>query len=251
MTDRSTFVTQVQRRAVRRAARSVAGTSVLIGTGFWLVFTIVAVVVPLLVDRAGNEMGHGVLTASDNVSRWFAFGTAIAMVATILRTHLAAGGTRRALRDGTVLAALVIGVVYAVLGGLATWGERSLFSALGWTWQGPSGVLATGDGAFAVELVADTLATAVYVLVGGAVVVGYQTYGVWRGTLLVVPGLVPLALVDLLTAGGTGHDVLVDAAGFDVPGTAVLGLLGGAAVVALATGWLHLHLSSLRLRPTR
>ncbi|GAA1994153.1 hypothetical protein GCM10009718_34950 [Isoptericola halotolerans] len=250
MTDRKVLAAQVQRRAVRRVTRSIATSVITIGAGFWLVYAVVAVVVPLLVRRAGNEMEHGVLATSDYIARWVAFGTAIAMLATILATHLAAGGTRRALRDGAIRAAVIAGVVYAAIGALATVGERGLFGALGWTWQ-RADALTTGDGAFAVELVADTFATAVYVLVGCAVVAGYQSHGGWRGTLLVVPGLVPLALVDLVTAGGSGHDVLGNLVQIPASSAVAIGLVGGAAAVVLAAGWLHLHLHSLRLRPTR
>jgi hypothetical protein len=251
MTDRAALVAHVQRRAVRRVTRSVASATVLIGAGFWLVYAVVATVIPLLVHRAGNEMDDGVLVASDYIARWVGFGTAIAMFATILCTHLAAGGTRSTLRDGAVAAAVLTGLAYAVLGSLAIVGERGLFGALGWTWQWPADSLTTGAWAVPVELVADTLATTVYVLVGCAVVVGYQSHGVWRGTLLVVPGLVPLALVDLVTAGGSGHDLLGGLVPIPGSNAVAVGLLGGAAVVALAAGWLHLHLRTLRLRPTR
>ncbi|MCK0116949.1 hypothetical protein MWU57_07865 [Isoptericola sp. S6320L] len=250
--DRTAFAAQAQSRAVRRVQRSVTSAVVIIGAGFWVVYAVVAVVVPLIVRNAGNQMDAGVLSAADYIARWVAFGTTVAMFATILRPHLAAGGTRGALRTGAVRAAAITGLVYGLLKSLALLGERAYFGALGWPWQrldgGPRELTDLGD--FALTALAEAVVTAVYLLVGCAVVAGYQTHGVWRGTALLLPGIALLALVELATLSGSTADLLGHLVTVD--GAAAAGrLLAGLAVVALAAAWLHLRLRNLRLRPTR
>lgn len=249
--DRSAFAAQMHSRAVRRVRRSLTSAVVLIGAGFWVVYAVVAVVVPLIVRNAGHQMDTGVLSAADYIARWVAFGTSVAMFATILRPHLAAGGTRRALRDGAVRAAAIVGLVYGLLKAVALLGERAYFEALGWPWQRPDGTLLADGGELALTVLAEALVTAVYLLVGCAVVAGYQCYGVWRGTALLLPGLVLLALVEVAAHSGTTADLLGRLVTLD--GTAALAgrLLAGLVVVTLAAGWLQLRLRNLRLRPTR
>lgn len=249
--DRAAFAAYVQSRSVRRVGRSVGLATVLTGAGFWVVFAVVAAAIPLIAHRSGHEIELGALVASDYIARWVAFGTAAATFATILVPHLAAGGTRRALRRGVLGAAVVTGLVNGVLRVLVTLGERELFGVLGWTWRYPEAGPMTGGGTFTAGMVAEALAVAVYVLVACAVVAGYHAHGVWPGTLLLLPGIALLLLVELATRSGLGDDLLGTFLALEGDAAVGAGVLGGLAVVGLAAAWLHLQLRDLRLRPTR
>ncbi|WP_402468502.1 hypothetical protein [Isoptericola aurantiacus] len=249
--ERRVLAARTDARAVRRVQRSVASGTVLIGAGAWVVFLAVAVAVPLIVHNAGNSMDTGVLFITEYIARWIAFGTAVAVFATIVPTHLAAGGTRRALRAGALRAAAIAGIVFGLLKALAFLGERGVFAALGWTWRWPDGVLGADGGGLTLTAVSEGLVVAVYVLFGCAVVAGYQSHGIWRGTLLLLPGLALCALVELVTRSGSAEDVLGRFLDLDGVTAVVVGIVGGLAAVALAAAWLHLHLRTLRLRPTR
>lgn len=250
---RAELTASVQRRATRRAARSMAVPSLLVGAGFWLFFTVAAVVVPVVVDRAGGHMDVGVLVAAEYSARWFAFSLGLITCSTVLATHLAAGGTRRALRDAALLTAVLTAPAYGVLRALAMLTEREVFGAVGWSWPGPEGGLASGDGGILATAGAEVLVVAVYVLVGCAVAVGFTSDGPWRGALLLVPGLVLLGLVESATRSGWATDVL----GAVLPdqgagaGAVAVGLAVAVAALGLSAVWLHLRLRTLRLRPTR
>ncbi|PFG44493.1 hypothetical protein ATJ88_3218 [Isoptericola jiangsuensis] len=247
LTDRDVFVAAARRRGFRRVVRSVTEGGVIVGAGFWAVFTLVAVVVPLIVDAAGNEMGNGVLVGAEYSARWFAFTLGIILVSTIMTNHVAAGGTRRSLFTGSVVAALLTGAVYGVLNVVAFLVERAVFTGLGWTWTAPVDVV-PGDLLWWTGVaLSELLVVSVYVMVGVAVAVGYQNHGAWTGTLLLLPGLVLLAAVELAAGTGSADDLLSPLR----VGPGVLWAGVGVAVLAVAAGWMHLHLSRLRLRPTR
>ncbi|WP_407320433.1 hypothetical protein UQW22_08250 [Isoptericola halotolerans] len=239
-----------QRRATRRATRSMAVPSLLVGTGFWVFFATAAVVVPFVVDRAGGHMDVGVLVAAEYSARWFAFSLGLITCSTILATHLAAGGTRRALRDAALVTAVVTAPAYGVLRALATVAEREVFRAVGWPWSEPEGGLATGSGGVLATAGAEVLVVVVYVLVGCAVAIGYTSDGPWRGTLLLLPGLVLLGLVELATRSGWATDVLGSLLPDEASGT-VAGIVVALAAIGLSAVWLHLRLRTVRLRPTR
>jgi hypothetical protein len=249
---RAELAARVHRRATRRAVRSMTVPSLIVGAGFWVSFLAAAVVVPVVVDRFGGHMDVGVLVAAEYSARWFAFSLGLITCTAVLTTHVAAGGTRRALRDAAILTAVVTAPAYGVLRALAMLAEREVFRAVGWSWPWPEaeGGLAAGDGGILATAGAEVLVVAVYVLVGCAVAVGFTSDGPWRGTLLLLPGLVLLGLVELASRSGWA----TDAFGALLPeeGTAtVTGVVVALATLALAAGWLHLRLRDLRLRPTR
>lgn len=249
-TSRAEFVAHVQTRATRRATRSMAVPSLAVGAGFWTLFTAAAVVVPLVVDRFDGHMDVGVLVAAEYSARWFAFSLGLITFSTIGTTHLAAGGTRRALRDAAVITAVVTAPAYGVLQALAMLAERSVFDVVGWSWPRPEGGLVTGSGGILATASGEVLVVAVYVLVGCAVVVGYAADGVWRGTVLLVPALVLLGLAELATRSGWAVDVLGGVLPPQGPGTVAAGMAVAAVAVVLSAAWLHLRLRNLRLRPT-
>jgi hypothetical protein len=245
--ERAAFEAEMRRRGFRRVVDCVTGGGVIFGAGFWAVFTLLAVIVPVIVDHYGNEMGGGVLIGAEYSARWFAFTLGIILVSMIMTNHVAAGGTRRSLFTGSVVAAVLTGAVYGVLNVAAFLVERAVFTGFGWTWHAPGDVLPDGIGWWAGVALSELLVVTVYVMVGIAVAVGYQNHGVWTGTLLIVPALVLLAAVEVAAGTGTADDLL----GHLRTGSGPLWYALGLVVVAAAAGWMHVHLSRLRLRPTR
>lgn len=248
---RAELVARVQRRATRRAARSMLVPSLVVGLSFWAFVTVAAAAVPVVVDRFGGHMDVGVLVAAEYSARWFAFTLGVITCSIILATHLAAGGTRRALRDAALITAGVTGPAYGVLHAIALLVERGTFRAVGWTWPRPEGGLVTGDAGIWPTAGAEALVVVVYVLVGCAVVVGYLVDGVGRGTLHLVPALALLGLAELSTRSGWAVDLLGGFLPAEGPGTIAVGMAGAAVAIVLSAAWLHLRLRTLRLRPTR
>jgi hypothetical protein len=247
--DRAAVVRAADRRAVRRAWDYLAGGQTIFALGFWALFALVIVVVPLLVRANGGEMGAGVLHGASYSARWFAFALAIATSSSLITVHLAAGGTRRSFFRATVGAAAVVGLTYAVLYGLATIGESALFGALGWDWVRPAGMPVTGTAATVADAAAEGLACAVYSLVGTAIAMGYQSHGAWLGTALIVPGLVVLALEGVATRTGSAGDAVGARLSFDGSAGVLVGLLGALVALLLAAGWARVHLLRVQLRP--
>ncbi|GAA4730973.1 hypothetical protein GCM10023216_23610 [Isoptericola chiayiensis] len=247
--ERVAFVRQVRRAATARATRAIAEPLVVVGLGFWVVVGLAGVVVPQIVDRAGNQMDTGVLGTGGYSARWFAFALGLIMVATIAPNHVAAGGTRRSLFRGSLLAAAVGGVFNGLAYAVAKLAERSYFDALGWTWEAPEFLVFGGRSGFTLTVVAAGLAIAAYVLVGIAVAIGYLHHGPWRGTLLLVPNAAVLALAEVATR----TERFLEPLGPELTGaTAVAAtLVATSAVVVIAAGWLRLNLRTLPIRPSR
>lgn len=247
--ERPAVVRDAGRRAFRSAWGYLAGGQTLFAAGFWVLFALVMVVVPLLVRANDGVMSGGVLTGASYSARWFAFSLGIATTSSLLAVHLVAGGTRRSFFRATIATTAVVGLAYGVLYGLATVGEQALFGALGWDWARPTGLPGSGAAATVADAAAEGLACAVYALVGTAIGMGYQSHGAWLGTALVLPGLALLALVGITTRTGAAGDTLGQALPFDGPAGVLAGLLGALAVCALAAGWLRVHLLRVQLRP--
>jgi hypothetical protein len=247
--DRHVVVRDADRRAFRAAWDYLAGGQTLFAAGFWVLFALVMVVVPLVVHANGGVMGSGVLTGAGYSARWFAFSLGIATTSTLITMHLAAGGTRRSFLRATVATAAVVGLAYGALYGLATVGEQALFGALGWDWVRPEGLPATGAAATVADAAAEGLACAVYALVGTAIGMGYQSHGSWLGTALILPGLALLALAGVTTRTGAAGDTLGRVLPFDGPTGVLVGLLGALVTCALAAAWLRVHLLRVQLRP--
>ncbi|MEG3614679.1 hypothetical protein [Isoptericola haloaureus] len=250
LVDRGALVRRVESAATRRAARSLGVPNVVVGSGFWVVLAVVAVTVPLIVDRAGHQMDVGILATGGYSARWFAFALGLIMCATITATHVAAGGTRRALFRGALLATAGGGVFYGLAYTLAQLGERRLFDELGWPWQAPDFLIFGGQaGDLLLTLVGATLTIAVYILVGVAVAVGYLHHGAWRGTLLLVPNAALLAVAEVAGRVASWTDDV--GLGLGRASAVVVTLLALAVAVALAAGWLRAMLFRLPIRPSR
>lgn len=252
--ERAELARAAHRRAARAVRRNVVAVFAAVGGWFWAVYAVVGVAVPLLVARADSQMDRGIFESSAGSPRWFAFVLGIIVAAAALTLHLAAGGTRSAFRDGIAQGAVVAGLAFGVLTVAYLEGERLLYGALGLGWERTAG-LQTGDvvsGAL-LTLAAEALSVATYALCGAAIAAGYKRFGVWSGTVLIVPLLVPIALTDVATRGGVGGRILSDVAPLDgatSAGALVLGLAGGLLALGLAAGAVHLLVRSVRLRPT-
>ncbi|ACZ32321.1 hypothetical protein Xcel_3321 [Xylanimonas cellulosilytica DSM 15894] len=255
--ERAARTGRVRRAATRAAARYASIGHLIFAAAFWVVFGLVAVVVPLLFDRAGEQMDGGVLYATGYSARWVAFSLAIGTTYNLAAVHLAAGGTRRSLFRGVVVGSGVAGVAYGLLYGVALLGERALFTGLGWSWEAPVGY-ATGStgvlGTAVLGALGEGIAVAGYALTGAAVAASFLGVRVLRTVVAAVfVGLLTLATVETVTRTGTGgHSLGVWVVEHWLPDGAagvVVGVLAGLAVLTLATGWLWLRLRHLQLRP--
>lgn len=249
--ERDAFVARVHTRAVRRVARTLVSGSFLIGAVYWGIFLAITIALPLIVHAAGGVISGGAMVGAEYSARWFAFSLGIALFAMLLVTHLAAGGTRRALWSGSIRAAVVTGVAYGVVNSVALHVERGLFRGLDWQWDRLGSALAPQDDWFVVSTAAEAVAVAVYVVVGITIAAGYYSHGVWSGTLLILPGLVLLALADAATRTGALDDALTALLEPVLPTSAAVGLPACLVVVAVSAGWLWWQLRTLTLRPTR
>jgi hypothetical protein len=123
---------------------------------------------------------------------------------------------------------------------------------LAWYWERVGGAAASDGAAWVgVALASEALVAATYLLGGVAVAAGYQTYGLWRGTLLVLPALVLLFLADVASRTGAGEDILEATLGGIGGPSPALGLLTGVVVLGLAVAAAYQQVRTLRLRPTR
>ncbi|GAB6940432.1 hypothetical protein ACQP60_14685 [Isoptericola variabilis] len=232
MPDGTTTPARAHHAAATRAARRRYLRAVLVAGGwFWACWALLVISLPLVVDRYGGEADGLTYDAAGGPVRWVGFAVGVIVTASTLTVHVAAGGTRRSLVEGGLRAAAVAGPVLAVLGVLLTLAERATYARLGRPWQGPAASLgvdsATG---IVVQVVGESLVVVAYLLVGVAVAAGYRRLGAWRGTLLVVPLLVPCVLADVATR--TGLFALPLRGGYDDVALGVVGTVGGALVAA-------------------
>ncbi|MGH3589166.1 MAG: hypothetical protein ACRDQ0_22890, partial [Pseudonocardia sp.] len=232
-----------QHRVRRRFTRAL----VVSGAWFWGLWAALDVGAPLAVDRWGGELDGLTYDAAGGPARWVGFTVGIIVTAVLLTVHVAAGGTRRAFLDGVVRAAAVGGAAYGVLAVLLALAEERLYGAIDRHWQGAAAPLDVDTPAGAVvTAVGEGLVVVTYVLVGVAVLAGYRRFGAWRGTLLILPLLVPCAIADLATHTGV-LGLAVRGAYDDVAGGALLAVGGSLAAAVLATLVAHRLLRSVPL----
>ncbi|MFI2102883.1 hypothetical protein ACH436_06300 [Isoptericola sp. NPDC019693] len=249
--ERDAFAAHAHAAAVRRVTRTVAVAMLFVGSMFWGVYALITVALPLVVNASGGVLGGGAMTGNEYASRWFAFSLGIVMITALVVNHLAAGGTRRALLSGSIRAAAVTGVVFGAAASALLMVEQAIFGAMGWQWDQLGSALGTHNTWILVTAAAEALAVVVYSLVGMAVAAGYYTAGVWRGTLLVLPGLVLLMLADATTRTGAGDDALTALLGDAMPTSPAVGFGAALVVLALAAGWFWWQLRTVTLRPAR
>lgn len=258
----ATTRTALTAAARRRGAAAVTGWmrrgALVAGVWFWGFYAVYAVALILGNVLAGNDLETSALDVTLGAQRWAVVWIGVVAATALLPVHVAAGGDRRSLAAGVVRGALLVGGAYGVLVVLALLGERLLSTSLGMTWSRlgalpfgtPLAVLGTA--------VAEALVITTYILVGASVGAGFMRARAW-GTLLMIPLLVPAALVDLATRTGVvgtvanvelrpdlDHAVVLAADGLD---TTLLGVGGAALAALLAAAALHALLRTAPVRP--
>ena len=250
---RDAFAARAQARAGRRVVRNVATALLFMGAIFWGVYLVITIAVPLIVHAAGGVMGGGVMTGAEYSARWFALSVGVGIFAGTVGTHLAAGGTRRALWGGSVRASLLGSVAFGLLFSVGMLVEHGLFGLLGWTTELRLGsMLGPEDAWFAVSAVAEAVVIVTYVVVGMAISAGFYSHSPWVGILFVPVGLVLCLLVEGATRTGAGDDILTALLGPGaLPGSVVVGVPAGLLVLCVAGAWYWWQVRSIRLRPAR
>lgn len=212
---------------------------------YWAIVLTGVVVGTVLLARANGEVDVAVSLYSRQGAIWFPFSQTILLLATHLRVHVAAGGTRRTFVRASVLVAAGTGVAYAVTLQLVALAERSVHGALGWDWRIADAMLADASspaGLMLAELVVVLVAANVSGLLVGAV---YQRTDGWRGTLALPLTVGPLLAVIALVGGVT--DALAPAG--DSWATAAPPLLAGVGVTALTVAAYAAVTRGVALRP--
>ncbi|WP_125776363.1 hypothetical protein [Antribacter gilvus] len=184
----------VHKRAVKAVENTVAGAVIVVGLWFWLILLLVAAVLVVIELRTGS-IGPGSVVENILVSpRWFALVMGLIVPVGVLTVHLAAGGTRKALVDGIVRAALFSGGAYGVATAALLLLERLAFFLADREWfRGDGSADARG---FSISILSEGLSIATYLLVGVAIGIGYYRYGGWLGTVLIPLFLIPCAVAD-------------------------------------------------------
>ncbi|GIG40814.1 hypothetical protein [Cellulomonas phragmiteti] len=192
-----------RRGPVAHTAARIGRVNLLYLAWFWAVVAPSFAVVTLVLARIGGSVDAAVILYSRHGAIWFPFAQAIALVATYLPVHAAAGMTRRTFARATLVVAVGTGLAYAaVLSALAAL-ERELHHAAGWGWRVTDALLASEVSPPGL-LLADLALTCVVANVSGLLVgAAYQRLGGWWGTLALPLTAGPVVAV-LTLLGGVG-----------------------------------------------
>jgi hypothetical protein len=241
--------TRADRYAVRAARRGFQRRLLVAGAWFWGIWAVLVTFVPFAIDRWGGEMVGLTYELSGAPGRWVALAVGAIVAGSRLRLHVAAGGTRRSMIDGGVLAAATVGPLFGVLTVLLTLGEERFYDGLGIVWQGGATPFPLDSAAGVVlAVVAETLVTVTYLLVGIASVGAFRTRLMMLGPILVAGLLVPCAVVDLATR--TGIFGIPLRGGYDDVVLAALGtVVGGLVAVMLAAVLAYQVFPRSQIRP--
>lgn len=230
-----------------------------IGIWFWAVYALYAVGISVGNAAAGNDLEISAFDATLGAARWPMAMLGIIASAAILTIHVAAGGTRRSLFEGVVRAALWVGAGFGVLTTLVLLGEQLLSTSLGMSWRRLGGLPFDTPAAVLGTTVAEGLVAMTYILVGAGIGAGFARAGAWRGTLLIVPLVLPAVLVDVATRTGlvgslANVELRPDLEHAEVPPAEgllplLVGLGGGVLAVALAAIAFRLVLRTISVRP--
>ncbi|WP_369370057.1 hypothetical protein AB1046_14720 [Promicromonospora sp. Populi] len=246
-------------RGVAAVDRRLRRAGVVVGVWFWAVYAVYAVAITVGNAATGNDLEISAFDATIGSSRWPVIWLGVAASVAILALHVAAGGSRRSLFEGTLRGSLVVGAGFGVVTTLALLGERELSTALGMTWRRLGALPFDSPVAVLGTAVAESLVITTYILVGACVAAGYLRTRAW-GTLLMIPLLLPAALVDVATRTGVlgalaNVELRPDIDHAEVPPseglmTTLLGVGGAALAVLLAAVVLHALLRNAPVRPT-
>lgn len=230
-------------RAVATVRRRSLRVLLVAGVWFWTIWAALVLCLPLIVERWGGQAQGLTYDAAGSPARWPALAVGIIVAGALLSVHLAAGGTRRALVAGIVRGAVVGGLVYGVLAVALTLAEEQVYAALDRPWRAPGALPLDSVPAVVLAVVAAALVIVTYVLVGVGVLAGYRRWGAWRGTLAIVPLLLPGVLVDLATRTGV-FGIPLREVPVDSPGDVVVVLAGALVAAALAALVAHRMLAA-------
>jgi hypothetical protein len=246
-------------RGVAAVDQRLRGNSLVVGIWFWGVYLLYAVGITLGNAAAGNDLKISALDATIGSARWPMIWLGISASVGILALHVAAGGSRRSMFGGVVRGAVVVGAGFGVVTTLALLGERLLSTSLGMTWRRVGALPFDSPAAVLGTAVAEALVITTYLLVGAAIGVGFTQVRAW-GTLLMIPLLIPAALVDLATRTGVlgmiaNVELRPDIDHAEVPPseglvTTLLGVGGGVIAVVLAAVLLYALLRTAPVRPS-
>ncbi len=149
--------------------------------GIMLVLALGTIAVMLAID----EPTVSVVQFGRQSAVWFPFAIAVIVGSTSLPVHIAAGVTRGTFVRGALAAAVILGVVYAVVFAAALALEGALYDAAGWQHRITDNAWFSSDaGDLVAVLVGQLLSVLVAQCSGYLVGVVYQRVGGWWGTLL-------------------------------------------------------------------
>ncbi|GAB3174918.1 hypothetical protein GCM10027059_47810 [Myceligenerans halotolerans] len=220
------------RSAVRAMDRQVGTALWTVGVWYWPIITLAAVAIALIQLRVGALDGSTVQYVVGSV-RWFGFALGVIVPLAMIRTHLAAGGTRRALVRGVARGAARAGAVFGLAVAALYAVEQVTWSLLGLDWHRSLGRDdSTGVVGFVVNAVGEGLVVSTYCLLGVAVAGGFVRFGPWLG-LVVCLGLgVPAIAADIALYAGPATALAEGVFGLSGPLPVVAGLLTVAAAAA-------------------
>ncbi|TQL02824.1 hypothetical protein [Cellulomonas sp. SLBN-39] len=223
----------------RHALRMPLTLTVTLGAWFWVVVLVGATVGTVVAARVAGSVDVAVIAFARQGAIWFPFSLTIALVATYLRVHVAAGMTRRSFVRATLVAALVVGTGHTVVMTVLVLAERALHGALGWDAR-ITDTLLPGPHATVGALLAELGPVLVLANLSGLLVgIVYLRTGGWWGTLALPLTVGPLLLAQALN--GTDDGLLrglpeASVAPAHVLGTALLGAAVAAAYAVLVRG---------------
>ncbi len=163
--------------------------------------------------------------------RWLVFAAGVTMTTTFLRMLVRNGSTRALVSSASTVAMAVIASIGTTIIAAGWVIEKFVYDRQGWPQRLDSGneVFEWSDlWRVAIE---SPIVLAVFFVSGWLVGVGFYRFGVVGGLLLLLPSLIPAALIEVITTrdfGGLDLDVIPE---IGAPGL-LLTLIGGVALVA-------------------
>jgi len=231
----TTVAPTAPRSPVRHATTRLLWTSVVLAGWFWAIAITGLAVATVVVAAVAGTVDVSIVQHARHGGVWFPFSQAIIVVATCLRTYVAAGLTRRTFLRASLAAMVLTGLLYAVVAVVLLVVERGVHSALGWGTALMPGGLAADDAGAGVLLTEFGLTFATANVTGLLVGVAYQRGGGWWGTLSLPLTMAPL-LGTLFLVGGWGGPVLLEGP-FGAAAPTVAVLVATAALVAAAAAY--------------
>ncbi|MBW9208784.1 hypothetical protein KV102_00950 [Mumia sp. zg.B53] len=197
---------QEQRGTVTSAYTLFLGTWQ-IGAYFWIAVATITVAVAYVIDRWGDlesSTGDGFLGSAPA----FLGVMGLIMPPSILTLHVVGGATRRSLFRGTIVAAVGLGITFALLGAIGMLVESLVLDALDLPTVTLDAHLYDSSGDFFGIWLSWSLSGLSYFLGGAAIAFGYYRWGALLGTVQTI-GVVLLVLgADMLMGGGPSPQVL-------------------------------------------